>query len=1263
MESQEEWKRLSSSGEKGCEIIFHELHFRIGDNVTYKELLTDVTAMIRPNEMCAIMGPSGAGKSTLLNLLAGRIDGASQMGSLFYGGLPAQNYERPPCAYVMQDDVHLATLTVRETLLFAAKLRLRGTDEERERRVETLLDVLKIRHCEDTPVGSVDSKGISGGERKRLSIGVEIVSLPDLLFMDEPTTGLDSEMALEVMQSIREVTNRHRTTLCTIHQPSAKIFGFFDKLLLLGKGRMLYFGSPDDAIRMLTSPELGFSREKFTNPADFVLNAASSDFEKLRAIEGTYRKSSLFRSTAAEVEKCVHDASSKGAWRYVIAAPPKPEGRFWTMLLRFATVLRREKITVLLVIKTMFMAFLFGSLFYQPPQDINGAQSRYSVLFYSVFFNSITNLHAIAEISLYRRLFERERASGVYTTFHFHFSFLIVEVPLLVLCALVYTTMITLLVDLNGSFGSLFYFFFVVLMLQFSSMTLCQMMASFTTNLHVAFTYIPFVIMLLSCFAGFFIRASEIPRSLSWLAALSYTRWGLSGMVVNEFDGTGEWCFDDVPLCVDDSVVIEYFDADGWDKWNTVAVISGWLVFYQILTVLFLSRVTMERSSIYRLTSPVKETELDQSAGLGTCQGDEEKTRELAAPLLQNRRDAELEVDEGVGWNREGSQTGGGLNLIFRGVRYAVFDRIHNKQKEILFGVDGFVSSCEMCALMGPSGAGKTSLLDLLAGRRALSTVMDSSEDTDGGGAGIILYNGIPLHAMSARHEALLNTQRAYVLQDDVHIPELTVRETLEYAAKFRLRGKTVTEINARVFSLLALLRLDGAQHTRVSDISGGERKRLSIAVEIVAVPHLIFLDEPTSGLDSEMALEVMQSVRDLTNRHRTTICTIHQPSAAIFNLFDKLLLLGEGRVLYFGEASALADFLTTPPLSLSMKDFDNPADFALSAARGCLHSTKHDDLVSVDALARHYRTCAAHDKAMDTIGGLVASYEETAKDLHIDESALPSWNSVFTIAHRHGVVMLRNRLIRAQVLKHAAAALLFGILYYDLGHTYRDAENRIAVLYISVFFCATTNLQIVPQMIDDRTLYYRERAAGAYTTAMHYAAKAICVTPTLVMQTLLFACIVYWMVGLRDDNDSFAYLLLLLFTLQLAGYFFCSVFAVVAPTQQAAFIILVLPITFLAFFTGFAPRPDEVPVGWSWAPYSNFAFWALKGALVSEFENTGVWVDEITGRPWTDEEILEEFNSDDWNRMSSVYTTLWFGCGFLLASYFGLRYIDWTKM
>ncbi|KAJ1952895.1 hypothetical protein GGI12_006131, partial [Dipsacomyces acuminosporus] len=217
-----------------------------------RRILHDISGSVYPGELVAIMGSSGAGKTTLLNVLSGRVQGGRLYGDIKFNGAPRNpsTFKRM-LAYVEQDDLMFAPLTVEETLLTSARLRLpnrKYTEEDKQERVNTVLRQLRLSHVRDTKIGGYGQRGVSGGERKRVSIGVELVTDPSILVLDEPSSGLDSSSAEMVVSLTKEMSRqRNLCTLMTIHQPSAEMVAKFDKLILLAQGKLVYMGPAKDA--------------------------------------------------------------------------------------------------------------------------------------------------------------------------------------------------------------------------------------------------------------------------------------------------------------------------------------------------------------------------------------------------------------------------------------------------------------------------------------------------------------------------------------------------------------------------------------------------------------------------------------------------------------------------------------------------------------------------------------------------------------------------------------------------------------------------------------------------------------------------------------------------------------------------------------------------------------------------------------------------------------------------------------------------------
>ncbi|ELR18266.1 ABC2 type transporter superfamily protein [Acanthamoeba castellanii str. Neff] len=562
-------------------------------------------------------------------------------------------------------------------------------------------------------------------------------------------------------------------------------------------------------------------------------------------------------------------------------------------------------------------------------------------------------------------------------------------------------------------------------------------------------------------------------------------------------------------------------------------------------------------------------------------------------------------------------------------------------EKQLLRGVEGIVHPGELCAIMGASGAGKTTLLDVLASRGVRGRL-----------SGEVRLNGQPVQKQS-----YFRRISGYVMQDNLMLDTLTVRETLSFAARLKLPSRMTSEQKERrVDEVMKELGLEHIAHSKVGNaanrgISGGEQKRVAIALELVSSPSLLFLDEPTSGLDSHGATNLVLMLK------RTVICTIHQPSSHMFRAFDKLMLLAQGR------ASHVVDYFEK--LSIRPPLHTNPADFILDIAfharrkdllEGDQHDPHHYDyaataeakptaeiaedylqdpaatqageddeegfLIAADEEERRYEEVVPSTEQLADIYLKSTAYESLAKDLareHTDSRREYYERQNLTKIEKYGVsifvqmwvLLLRELLfmIRHPSLFYArfgqqiVMGLLVGSIWFQISENSLYVQNTLGVLFMTVALLSFVSFSSVPQYIEQRSIYNRERAAGMYHAFSYFISKTVVGFTLLAMLVCVECSIIYWMVGLRDAPvyHFFFFVFIVLLT-SWAGE--ALIFAVcnLAGSTQIAQVVTALCLGFFFIFAGFYINANSIPDYYVWAKYSSFIKYGFEALVYNEF-------------------------------------------------------------
>jgi len=576
-----------------------------------RKLLQDVWGEVPVRETTAIMGPSGAGKTSLLNILAGR---AQSRGALTiesdvrlnnYAVDPTNMTVRKLIAFVAQDDSLQVTSTPREAIRFSAKLRLaRSTRESQlDKLVERMITELGLTSCADTIVGGALIKGISGGERKRTSVGVELVTKPALVFLDEPTSGLDSFSAVQLCQVLKKVANAGSSVLFTIHQPSSEIFNSFDHLILLNKGRVMYQGAVADVPNYFA--ERGHPNPPNYNPADWIMNVAQSVPLQELDEHGFFPKDERDMGEAFEPEEGKDALGITITTRFSIRGgdveyDEKPPG----MLTQVGMLFKREiknlyRDTTAIGARfglTIFLGILIGIIFLKVGETDSSVPTNLQSHFGALIMVLLMSMFGTAQPALLafpeeRPVFLREYSTNHYSVISYFMARLSMEAFITALQVLVMVLITYFMIGFQAGFGI---FFAAVYMLAMSSTALSVLLGCSVEDPKLGQEMLPILFVPQMLFAGFFVTPDLIPSWLRWARYLCTLTYAIRIVLVEEFNNCNTGPTDADKFENDQcKMLLENVDADPDETWwNWLVLLLLFLVFRLLALVVLRQKAT-----------------------------------------------------------------------------------------------------------------------------------------------------------------------------------------------------------------------------------------------------------------------------------------------------------------------------------------------------------------------------------------------------------------------------------------------------------------------------------------------------------------------------------------------------------------------------------------------------------------------------------------------------------------------------------------------
>ncbi|XP_011015281.1 PREDICTED: ABC transporter G family member 7-like isoform X2 [Populus euphratica] len=515
-------------------------------------LLNNVSGEAKPGRLLAIMGPSGSGKTTLLNVLAGQLMASPRLhlsGLLEVNGRPSSN-RTYKSAYVRQEDLFFSQLTVRETLSLAAELQLPeiASVEERDEYVNNLLFKLGLAICADTIVGDAKVRGISGGEKKRLSLACELIASPSVIFSDEPTTGLDAFQAEKVMETLRQLAQDGHTVICSIHQPRGSVYGKFDDIVLLAEGALVYAGSAHD-VPLTYFSKFGYRCPDHVNPAEFLADLISVDYSSAdsvyssrKRIDGLVESFSQQSSTILYATPLIRKEGSKKLSRKT-SVKGKGKGSWWRgfwLLLRRAWMQASRDGPTNKVRATMSIAsaIIFGSVFWRMGKSQTSIQDRMGLLQVAAINTAMAALtKTVGVFPKERAIVDRERAKGSYALGPYLLSKLIAEIPVGAAFPLIFGAVLYPMSRLHPTFSRFGKFCGIVTAESFAASAMGLTVGAMVPTTEAAMAVGPSLMTVFIVFGGYYVNADNTPIIFRWIPNISLIRWAFQGLCINEFRG------------------------------------------------------------------------------------------------------------------------------------------------------------------------------------------------------------------------------------------------------------------------------------------------------------------------------------------------------------------------------------------------------------------------------------------------------------------------------------------------------------------------------------------------------------------------------------------------------------------------------------------------------------------------------------------------------------------------------------------------------
>uniref|UniRef100_A0A9I9DQ34 ABC transporter domain-containing protein n=1 Tax=Cucumis melo TaxID=3656 RepID=A0A9I9DQ34_CUCME len=1137
------------------------------------KILQDVSGIIKPSRMTLLLGPPSSGKTTLLKALAGKSDDDLKLsGKVTYCGHELEEFiPQRTGAYISQHDLHYGEMTVRETLDFSGRCLGVGTRREKEAGIKPdpeidaymkatamagqetslitdyVLKILGLDICADIMVGDNMRRGISGGQKKRVTTGEMLVGPAKAFFMDEISTGLDSSTTFQIVKFMRQMVHiMDISMVISLLQPAPETFNLFDDLILLSEGQIVYQGPREHILEFFEY--VGFKCPERKGVADFLQEVTSkkdqeqywsrknqpyhyvsvSDF--VQAFASFHVAQQLIEDLRVPFDKSRTHPAALVTKKYGLsnwALFKACFSREWLLMKRNSFIYIFKTFQITLMATITFTVFLRTEM---KPGSIQESGKFWGALFFSLLNIMFNGTMEMAMTVFRLPVFYKQRDFFFYPAWAFGLPIWLLKIPISLVESAIWTGLTYYTIGYAPAASRFFKQLLAFIGIHQMALGLFRFIAALGRAEVVVNTLGTFTLQMVFVLGGFIVSRNDIKPWLKWAYYISPMMYGQNAIAINEF----------------------------LDKrWSAVTFGDNKII---------LSEDNSKSSSKKQLTLSSKGI---KSSGVDVA--DNRTNRGMVLPFQP-------------------------LSLAFNNVNYYVdmpaemkSQGVDERRLQLLRDVSGAFRPGVLTALVGVSGAGKTTLMDVLAGRK-----------TGGYIEGSIKISGYP------KNQSTFTRVSGYCEQNDIHSPYVTVYESLLYSAWLRLASDMFVEEVMQLVELNplrnAIVGLPG-----VNGLSTEQRKRLTIAVELVANPSIIFMDEPTSGLDARAAAIVMRTVRNTVDTGRTVVCTIHQPSIDIFEAFDELLLMKRGgQVIYAGplgrHSHLLIEYFEAIQGVPKIKEGYNPATWMLEVSSAAVEAQLDVDFAEIYANSNLYQKNQILIKDLSTP-------QEESKDLY------------FPTKYSQGFITQCKACFWKQHWSYWRNSR-----YNAIREKQQDLMNLLGAIYSAVLFLGATNASAAQTVVSiERMVFYRERAAGMYSELPYAFAQVAIETIYVAIQTIIYVLLLYSMIGFEWKADKFFYFYYFVFMCFTYFSMYGMMVVALTPGPQLAAVIMSFFLNFWNLFSGFLIPRLLIPVWWRWYYWASPVAWTIYGIVASQLGDKTNFLEIPGSEPMRVNEFLKK--------------------------------------